>query len=303
MTDWLSPRPDPESPDPESPDPVPAVPAEVTRRERRESSRTSWRHPLRIVAIAGLALAGGIGGGWLGARAESGGDSADAITIDRASAELEGQSLDVAGVVASVQQSVVSIETTVFTRQGPFAGEGEGAGTGVVLDDGYILTNTHVVEDAREVTVTASGDEEARSAEVVASDAEADLALLRVSDTDRLVPAPLGSSADVQVGDQVVAVGNALALEGGMTVTQGIVSAVDRSIETEAGTLAGLIQTDAAISSGNSGGPLVNAAGEVIGINTAVATSGGGVSASNIGFVISIDTAQSVVEDLLASAS
>jgi putative serine protease PepD len=138
---------------------------------------------------------------------------------------------------------------------------------------------------------------------VVASDAEADLALLRVSDTDRLVPAPLGSSADVQVGDQVVAVGNALALEGGMTVTQGIVSAVDRSIETEAGTLAGLIQTDAAISSGNSGGPLVNAAGEVIGINTAVATSGGGVSASNIGFVISIDTAQSVVEDLLASAS
>jgi putative serine protease PepD len=96
-----------------------------------------------------------------------------------------------------------------------------------------------------------------------------------------------------------VAIGNALALEGGPTVTEGIVSALDRSISTESGTLTGLIQTDAAISSGNSGGPLVDAYGEVVGVNTAVASSGGGVEASNIGFVISIDRALEVARRLI----
>jgi S1-C subfamily serine protease len=103
----------------------------------------------------------------------------------------------------------------------------------------------------------------------------------------------------VQVGDEVVAIGNALALEGGPTVTEGIVSALDRSITTGSGTLTGLIQTDAAISSGNSGGPLVDAYGEVVGVNTAVAASGGGVEASNIGFVISIDRALEVARQLI----
>ncbi len=93
----------------------------------------------------------------------------------------------------------------------------------------------------------------------------------------------------------MVAIGNALALEGGPTVTEGIVSALGRSIDTDSGTLHGLIQTDAAISSGNSGGPLVNAAGQVIGMNTAVATSSGSVAASNIGFAISIDAIRSFI--------
>ena len=101
------------------------------------------------------------------------------------------------------------------------------------------------------------------------------------------------------VGDDVVAIGNALALEGGLTVTRGIVSALDRSIEAGTGTLTGLVQTDAAISSGNSGGALVNADGHVIGINTAVAASGGPVTASNIGFAISIDHAMATVDRLL----
>ena len=103
------------------------------------------------------------------------------------------------------------------------------------------------------------------------------------------------------VGDSVVAIGNAHALEGGLTVTQGIVSAIDRSVETDQGTLDDLIQTDAAISSGNSGGPLVNVHGEVIGINSAVATSGGGVSASNIGFAIAIGTALEVAAELIGA--
>ena len=131
---------------------------------------------------------------------------------------------------------------------------------------------------------------------MITSDPARDLALLKVSDTSGLVAAPLGQSSDVAVGDQVVAIGNALALEGGPTVTEGIVSALGRSIDTDSGTLHGLIQTDAAISSGNSGGPLVNAAGQVIGMNTAVADEQRfGRTASNIGFAISIDAIRSFI--------
>jgi S1-C subfamily serine protease len=104
----------------------------------------------------------------------------------------------------------------------------------------------------------------------------------------------------VAVGDDVVAIGNALALEGSPTVTRGIVSALDRSIDTSSGQLTGLIQTDASISSGNSGGPLANAAGEVIGVNTAAAASSQGTTAENVGFAISIDKAMTVVEQLRA---
>ena len=113
--------------------------------------------------------------------------------------------------------------------------------------------------------------------------------------------ATFGSLADVQVGEPVVAIGNALDLDGGLTVTEGIVSAVKRSIETDTGAMSGLIQTDAAISSGNSGGPLVDALGRVIGINSIAASSGGGVEVSNIGFAINIDTALAVADRLLGT--
>jgi len=249
-----------------------------------------------------LSLSAGLAGGWL-AELNDGADTAQTVAVDRSSIDFAGETLDVADVLASVKSSVVSIETTVRVRQGPFVNEGQGAGTGIVLDgDGYILTNAHVVADATEIEVTVPGDDTPRAAELVASDESADIAVIRVEKTDGLVAADLGDSGDLQVGDQVVAIGNALALEGGMTVTQGIVSALDRSIDTENGSLTGLIQTDAAISSGNSGGPLVNAKGEVIGMNTAVAQSGGGVSASNIGFAISIDTAMDVVNSLGVTA-
>ncbi len=138
---------------------------------------------------------------------------------------------------------------------------------------------------------------------MVASDATADIAVLLVDDTTGLVPATFGSGSDVVVGEPVVAIGNALALEGGLTVTEGIVSALDRSLPTGTSSLDGLIQTDAAISSGNSGGPLVDADGRVIGINTAAASSGGDVQASNIGFAIDVDTALSVAHQLLGSST
>src|SRR5439155_19636969 len=138
---------------------------------------------------------------------------------------------------------------------------------------GHVLTNAHAVEGAPSVQLTVDGASTARSATVVARDEQADIAVLAVADASGLVPATFGSSSDVQVGDQVIAIGNALALEGGLSVTEGIVSATNRSIDGENGTLTGLLQTDAAISSGNSGGPLVDAAGRVIGMNTAVAAS------------------------------
>jgi putative serine protease PepD len=174
-----------------------------------------------------------------------------------------------------------------------------GAGTGIVIsDDGLVLTNAHVVDGADTVTVRLDRDAAGRSAQVMAISEETDVAVVRVDDASGLVAADIATGGAV-VGDQVVAIGNALALDGGMSVTQGIVSAVDRSIEADSGTLTDLIQTDAAISSGNSGGPLVNAAGQVIGINTAVAASSGGVQASNIGFAISITKALTVADQLV----
>ncbi|MEJ7585223.1 MAG: trypsin-like peptidase domain-containing protein [Acidimicrobiales bacterium] len=248
-----------------------------------------------------LALVLSVAAGWVGGTLSS--DTPDAApaaaAADQAGLSSAKGDLDVASVLAQVEPSVVSIETAVQTRQGPFIGQGEGAGTGIVIDaSGDILTNAHVVEGATSVLVTVAGDSQSRPATVVGTDIATDIAVLHVEDTEGLVAAPLPGGAATQVGDEVVAIGNALALEGGLTVTQGIVSALDRSIDTGSGSLAGLIQTDAAISSGNSGGPLVNAAGEVVGVNTAVASSGGGVEAANIGFAISIETATDVADRL-----
>lgn len=276
---------------PPPPAPVPAASPEPAPRRRRLLAPA-------VTVVAALAA------GWVGGTL-AGGDAPATTTSTTAtpvSVALDGQSLDVAGVLAAVEPSVVSIETTVEVRRGPFVQEGSGAGTGVVIDeDGHVLTNAHVVEGATSIQVTIDG--EVRTATLVGADASADIAVLRLDDSSGLVPASLGTEGTAAVGDEVVAIGNALALEGGLTVTQGIVSALDRSIETSSGTIDGLIQTDAAISSGNSGGPLVNAAGQVVGINTAVASSGGGVEASNIGFAISITDAMAVAEEILATTS
>ena len=164
--------------------------------------------------------------------------------------------------------------------------------------DGEILTNAHVVEGASTVKVTLAGEAQSRDADVVGTDVANDLALLKLSGVSGLPAAALGESDEVRVGDDVVAIGNALALRGGPTVTRGIISALDRTLDTQDATMTGLIQTDASISSGNSGGPLVDATGKVIGINTAVAASGGGTAAENIGFAIAIDTAKPVIERL-----
>jgi S1-C subfamily serine protease len=211
---------------------------------------------------------------------------------------LASDTLDVAGVVDAVGPATVTIQSDIGGRV-----RGTGAGTGVILSaSGEVLTNAHVVDGATSIHVTLPGEAQSRAATLVGSDRAADLALLRIEGATGLPVAPLGVSASLAVGDDVVAIGNALALRGGPTVTRGIVSALDRTLDTGNGTMTGLIQTDASISSGNSGGPLVNAAGEVIGINTAVATSGGGSAAENIGFAIPVDRARPVIERLRSGA-
>lgn len=174
--------------------------------------------------------------------------------------------------------------------------ESRSQGSGVVINDtGLILSNYHVVRGATQVRVTFSSGRLA-SAQVVGSDPEHDIAVLKVEvPPGDLVPAAIGNSSEVRVGQMVVAVGNPFGLD--RTATLGIVSALNRSLDTEDGTvLHGLIQTDASINPGNSGGPLVNLRGEVVGINTAILSpSGGNIG---IGFAIPIDGALRVAESI-----
>ena len=207
--------------------------------------------------------------------------------------------MNVAEVLKKIQPSVVTI--IALTESG--MDQGRGTGTGVVItSDGDILTNDHVIDGADTVFVLFAGDTEPTPATVIAVDPGNDLALLHVDQTG-LTPAVFADPESIDIGDEVVAVGFALDLDGGPTVTRGIVSALNRTIVSGDGALDGLIQTDTAISSGNSGGPLVNTRGQVIGINTAVFQSSSEVAANNVGFSISVAEALPVIEELRAQAN
>lgn len=200
---------------------------------------------------------------------------------------LRGEALDVQGVLALVAEAVVSVETDAISFRGVF----EGAGSGVIIDnDGLVLTNAHVVESADALHVVFFDGTRA-PAKLVALAADDDVALLQVQGVTDTHAAKLGSSSRLLVGDQVLAIGNALGLGGDPTVTLGIVSAKNRTIDAGRVTFDDLIQTDAAINPGNSGGPLVNAAGEIIGINTAIIE-----GSQNVGFAISIDSVMAFLD-------
>jgi serine protease Do len=214
--------------------------------------------------------------------------SADPGTATTLTRSPDRDGLDIQSILQLAQPSVVSIHTG--SAVSPLA---EGAGTGFVIDEeGLILTNAHVIAGADEISVTFF-DGSALGAELVGSFPGEDVAMIRVEGRDDLRAAVLGSSSDLTVGDDVVAIGNALNLGGQPSVTTGIVSALDRSITAPGISLDNLIQTDAAINPGNSGGPLFNSAGEVVGINTAKIP-----DASNIGFALSIDSVKPLIEDL-----
>ncbi|HEX5983629.1 MAG TPA: trypsin-like peptidase domain-containing protein, partial [Solirubrobacterales bacterium] len=178
-------------------------------------------------------------------------------------------------------------------------GGGTATGSGFVIDkEGHMLTNHHVVEGAENVNVKLGDSEETFEAEVVGTDPGMDLALLKVdAPEDVLHPLRLGRSGELEVGDPVVAIGNPFGLE--RTVTSGIVSALQRQIQAPNGfAISKVIQTDAAINPGNSGGPLINAGGEVIGINAQIATGGTSNGNVGIGFAIPIDTIRQELEEL-----
>ncbi len=181
---------------------------------------------------------------------------------------------------------------------------GTATGSGIVLDDkGHILTNNHVIEGASKIQVKLGESDHEYTAEVVGTDPASDLALIQVeAPTSELDPLKLGDSSAVEVGDPVVAIGNPFGLD--RTVTSGIVSALQRQIQAPNGfSIDNVIQTDAAINPGNSGGPLINSAGEVIGINSQIETGGGNDGNVGIGFAIPINTAKSVIHELETKGS
>lgn len=169
----------------------------------------------------------------------------------------------------------------------------EGVGSGVIINEkGYILTNNHVIDDAERLKVTLT-DGRVLNGRVAGSDEVTDLAVLKVESDKRLPAAQLGNSDELKPGQIVMAIGNPFGLTGGPAVTAGIVSSLNRSIQTRNGVLE-LIQTDAAINPGNSGGPLVNTRGEVIAINTANMP-----YAQGVGFAVPANTAKSIIEELM----
>ncbi len=203
--------------------------------------------------------------------------------------------------VAFIESEIPAQESQSFSPFGEPEQEGGGTatGSGFVIDtEGHLLTNNHVVEGADRIQVKLGDSDTTYTAEVVGTDPATDLALLDVeAPASQLHPLALGKSAEMEVGDPVVAIGNPFGLD--RTVTSGIVSALQRQIEAPDGfSITNVIQTDAAINPGNSGGPLINAAGEVIGINSQIATGGSGGGNVGIGFAIPIDTVRAEIHQL-----
>ena len=265
-----------------TPEPLPVAPGPVTT-----SPGPSTRRAALIGALAGGVVAALVATGITVALDDDSTTSVERPVITPVTTSDGG--LDIQAILGKVQPSVVTIEIEQTTSRGMFAG----AGSGIVLsEDGLVLTNAHVIGSISEISVVLSDGTE-HTATLVGSSPDDDLAVIQLDDVEGLVPAELGSSDDLRVGDELIAIGNALNLGGEPTVTRGIVSALDRDLAAGGIRLEGLIQTDAAINPGNSGGPLVNAAGQVIGVNTAIVA-----DAQNLGFAIAIDHARPIIDDL-----
>lgn len=288
------------------PEPAPSAPASEPRRRRRPGPAVAILLAIVLAFAGGAALDLSTGGGSSDTEFNSGSSTpADETVVELPDFAIGGDRpdsiprIDVAGVAAVVGPSTVTVMADI--DNGAF-GMGGSVGTGIITTaDGEIVTNAHVVEGASAIRVRLAGETEPREARLLALDVGNDLALIDIEATG-LSAATFAQPGSVRLGDEVVAIGFALDLDGAPSVTLGIVSALDRTIVTANGALDGLVQTDAAISSGNSGGPLVNALGEVVGINTAVARSSNSTAASNIGFAISVGEALPVLGQLREQA-
>ncbi len=220
-----------------------------------------------------------------------------AALVDAAGLDIEERRI--VDVYERVSPSVVSITTRVLRRNFFFeVTPEEGAGSGFVLDrQGHILTNYHVIAEAERIEVN-FGEDTVYTAQVVGLDRRNDIALIRVdAPAELLEPVELGTSANLRVGQRAIAIGNPFG-QFGRTLTTGVISALGRTLEGQDGrTITGIIQTDAAINRGNSGGPLLDSSGRVIGINTAIFSPTG--ASAGVGFAVPVDTIHRVLPDLL----
>jgi serine protease Do len=277
----------------------------------RTQKKSSWIKPALVGGIVGALTSGAILGGVLAGTRNSNDEKTQASSVKASTASTSAPQTggtkvvpalasatgqpDVPRIVSELSKSIVTINTKGFPSQDLFGSSQvpEGAGSGIVLSkDGFVLTNAHVIADAQTIKVTIPGSKTCQ-ADVVGRDRTNDVAVVKCRNVSDFVPAALGKSSDMKVGEPVVAIGNALGLEGNPTVTTGILSATKRSLEGDGERLTGLLQTDAAINPGNSGGPLVNARGQVIGMNTAIYQ-----NTNNIGFAIPIDSIVPIIEKI-----
>jgi len=233
---------------------------------------------------------------------ESGASQVSNVSIEEQSEKTQNiQFPNIADTVESVRSSVVSIVSDTVSRDRFGLRQGEGSGSGVIFDSsGLILTNNHVIKDSTKITVTLD-DGTQKEASIIGYDILSDLAVIQIPG-ENYPYIPLENESNLRVGDWVIAIGNALALPGGPTVTVGVVSALGRNIDiSRDSTLTDLIQTDTVINPGNSGGPLLNLNGNIVGINTVVVrgNANDGTSIEGIGFAVNIDTAALVAKQLI----
>jgi putative serine protease PepD len=281
---------DPRAARPTTPAPFPTPAPRLAPPSR--ARRHAWRYAL--VGLAAGALGAGLTAGAFLLWFDQGGPAEVVRQIE--TRIVEGTAaVQAAEVARAVLPSIVTVEVGT-TTEGAFAAEASGSGV-VLTADGLLVTNEHVVAGAAEVRVIFAGGR-TYPAEVVGQDAVTDLAVLRITAT-ALTPITLGSSENLEIGDPAIAVGSPLGLEGGPSVTVGVVSAFDRQLQT--GTdeaLFGLIQTDAPITRGSSGGALVDADGRLIGITAAIGISD--VGAEGLGFAIPVELMSIVTDQIIA---
>ncbi|MFR5172550.1 MAG: S1C family serine protease, partial [Clostridium paraputrificum] len=274
-----------------------------------DNKKPKNKRGLKIFGTIAITLAIALSGGLIGGL----------VTYKTITSNLEGKTVNLAPVnftqsdekalsaqevYQKVSPAVVTISTKGTEYKGFFAQNVEGIGSGFIInEDGYILTNYHVVElaisnNTKDVTVILSTGEEV-AAKVVNYDQNRDIAMIKLADGTKVpAVAELGDSDGLYVGQEVVAIGTPLGKNFAQTLTKGIVSGVNRNLTTEGGNTGDYIQTDAAINSGNSGGPLINTKGEVIGINTAKLSGQSETTIEGMGFAIPINDAKDRIESL-----
>jgi S1-C subfamily serine protease len=255
------------------------------------------------VAICLIGLIGGLGIGWSLARSHAIPTTTTATqgpiaAVPQTGAGSAGSS-SLAALAAKVDPVVVDVNTVIQTANG----SGSAAGTGIILTStGEVLTNNHVVSGSTSITVTIAGRSGTYVAQVVGVDPTKDVALIQVEGVSGLPTATLADSSTLQVGEAIVAFGNALGQGGAPSVTQGSVVALDQSLTASDGTsseqLTGMVQIDASIAPGDSGGPIVNTAGQVVGMITAGQSTGRVSTATTVGFAIPTNTALTVVNQI-----